>query len=84
MKYLISFSLMAFILIITTSQVNKSSTPKTSSCDSSITFKEILQFNAFLKTAASYDQYSKLTPEATLTELWNWKLKLLSDTTKKK
>lgn len=73
----------------------QSNTPKQSqkisSTDSTITFNEIIEFNAWLRDNISVNGYSKLTPEATLGELWNWKLrkisaskKVLSDSTKKK
>lgn len=83
-KFLI-FSIFAIGLCIPTPNINQPSPIPKTSCDSSISISELVKFNSWLRDNISVTNYSKLTPEGTLTELWNWKVKQLSsDTTKKK
>lgn len=88
----ILFSSMAFALYVYPQ--NKPTTSKATTIDSTsiptISLKDLQQFNTLLKKQASYEQYTQLTPEATLAELWKWKIqqniaaKQLPDSSKKK
>lgn len=89
MRKLISFSLVAFIFIVLTSQTKKPSTNKIPLADSTaiISKIDIINFSQALKTGLTFDQYTKLTPENTLVALLNWKTdqlqKQLKDSTSK-
>lgn len=81
------FLIVATVLCFTTTSQKVDPKPKPSKINDStliISIKDIQTFNVMLKQGATYDQYTKLTPEATLSELVNWKIRELSDTTKKK
>lgn len=88
MQKVISFLVIALILIVLTSQTKapntKSKSPAISDTTKVISIRDIQSFNAFLKQAASYEQYTKLTPEMVLDELIKWKQRELADTTKLK
>lgn len=75
---------MATILCLTTSQV-KQTQSKVPINDSSavISLNDLRNYSTWLRDNISVNAYSKLSPEATLTELWNWKIKqIASDTVK--
>lgn len=88
-KTVLIFCAAAITLIVGTSQTKKTET-KTPLTDSSavISLRDLQLFNEAMKKTVSFDQYTKLSPEQTLTELWNWKLRQLNvpknDSTKKR
>lgn len=57
---------------------------KVTHTDSLISFIDLQQFYLYIRKSISVDEYEKLKPEGVLNALWDWKIKLLSDTTKKK
>lgn len=50
----------------------KSDTTRVGDSTSILSYKDVIEFNNTLKKGVSYEDYIKLTPEATLTELIRW------------
>lgn len=85
-QYVLLFSIASLVMIILPSQTKPTTKNKPPINDSSavISLNDLRNYSTWLRDNISVNAYSKLSPEATLTELWNWKLKQLSDSTKKK
>lgn len=86
-QYFLLFSIACFVMIILPSQQVTKNTINTVPITDSLpvlSLKDLRDYSTWLRDNISVNAYSKLSPEATLTELWNWKLKQLSDTTKPK
>jgi hypothetical protein len=89
--YLIPFVICCLTIIVLPSQTVKPPTKQKFQINDSlpiISRMDIVNFNEYLKKVASYDQYIKLSPEATLLTLLNWKTdqlkQQLTDTSKPK
>ena len=79
MKYLIYFIITTLILSSTTNaQTQPQDTVKR------ISLNDVREFNSYLMKSVSYEEYTKLTPEKVLSELWIWseKKRLTTKTSK--
>lgn len=75
-KAVLIFCFFAISLIVYSQVSPPKATTKIPITDSTnvISLRDINQFNDLLKKSITYEQYIKLTPEAILSELWNWKM----------
>jgi len=81
MKYLIYFIIATLILSFTT---KGQATSQSQDTVKRISLNDVREFNSYLMKSVSYEEYTKLTPEKVLSELWIWseKKRLTTKTSK--
>lgn len=82
MKYIIYFLITVIVLLITPDVKAQNSNPQDTV--KKISLNDLREFNGWLTKNISYEEYTKLTPDAVLSRLYMWSEEKLKPKTIKK